>query len=108
MLLGVSNTLVVILLFLQGSDGGVMVASVALWMCFWSSRKKTKLWEAMLFLLTGICVGMLLWGKGMQSLGTLDILLQDGIAKRLGCLAGMDFACGDVPVILRDTSCSSG
>lgn len=87
-LLGVSNTLVVILLFLQGSDGGVMVASVALWMCFWSSRKKTKLWEAMLFLLTGICVGMLLWGKGMQSLGTLDILLQDGIAKRLAAWQG--------------------
>ena len=88
MLLGVSNTLVVILLFLQGSDGGVMVASVALWMCFWSSRKKTKLWEALLFLLTGICVGMLLWGKGMQSLGTFDILLQDGIAKRLAAWQG--------------------
>lgn len=88
MLLGVSNTLVVILLFLQGSDGGVMVASVALWMCFWSSRKKTKLWEAMLFLLTGVCVGMLLWGKGMQSLGTFDILLQDGIAKRLAAWQG--------------------
>ena len=87
-LLGVSNTLVVILLFLQGSDGGVMVASVALWMCFWSSRKKTKLWEAMLFLLTGVCVGMLLWGKGMQSLGTFDILLQDGIAKRLAAWQG--------------------
>ncbi len=88
MLLGVSNTLVVILLFLQGSDGGVMVASVALWMCFWSGRKKTKLWEAMLFLLTGVCVGMLLWGKGMQSLGTFDILLQDGIAKRLAAWQG--------------------
>ena len=88
MLLGVSNTLVVILLFLQGSDGGVMVASVALWMCFWSSRKKTKLWEAMLFLLTGVCAGMLLWGKGMQSLGTFDILLQDGIAKRLAAWQG--------------------
>ena len=88
MLLGVSNTLVVILLFLQGSDGGVMVASVALLMCFWSSRKKTKLWEALLFLLTGVCVGMLLWGKGMQSLGTLDILLQDGIAKRLAAWQG--------------------
>lgn len=88
MLLGVSNTLVVILLFLQGSDGGVMVAGVALWMCFWSSRKKTKLWEAMLFLLTGICVGMLLWGKGMQSLRTFDILLQDGIAKRLAAWQG--------------------
>ena len=88
MLLGVSNTLVVILLFLQGSDGGVMVASVALWMCFWSSRKKTKLWEALFFLLTGACVGMLLWGKGMQSLGTFDILLQDGIAKRLAAWQG--------------------
>ena len=88
MLLGVSNTLVVILLFLQGSDGGVMVASVALWMCFWSSRKKTRLWEAMLFLLTAVCVGMLLWGKGMQSLGTFDILLQDGIAKRLAAWQG--------------------
>lgn len=87
-LLGVSNTLVVILLFLQGSDGGVMVASVALWMCFWSSRKKTKLWEALFFLLTGACVGMLLWGKGMQSLGTFDILLQDGIAKRLAAWQG--------------------
>ena len=88
MLLGVSNILVTILLFLQGSDGGVMVAGVALWMCFWSSRKKTKLWEAMLFLLTGICVGMLLWGKGMQSLGTFDILLQDGIAKWLTAWQG--------------------
>ena len=88
MLLGASNILVTILLFLQGSDGGVMVAGVALWMCFWSSRKKTKLWEAMLFLLTGICVGMLLWGKGMQSLGTFDILLQDGIAKWLAAWQG--------------------
>ena len=88
MLLGASNILVTILLFLQGSDGGVMVAGVALWMCFWSSRKKTKLWEALLFLLTGICVGMLLWGKGMQFLGTFDILLQDGIAKRLAAWQG--------------------
>ena len=30
------------LLFLQGSDGGVMVACVTLWICFWSSRKKNR------------------------------------------------------------------
>lgn len=88
MLLGVCNTFAVILLFLQGSDGGVMVACVALWMCFWGSRKNIKLWEALLFLLTGVCAGMLLWGKGMQSLGTFDILLQDGIAKKMAAWQG--------------------
>ena len=88
LLLGSCNVLAVVMLFLQGSDGGVMVAGVALWLCFWGSRKNTKLWEALLFLLTGVCVGMLLWGKGMQSLGTFDILLQDGIAKRLAAWQG--------------------
>lgn len=88
LLLGSGNVLAVVMLFLQGSDGGVMVAGVALWLCFWGSRKNTKLWEALLFLLTGVCVGMLLWGKGMQSLGTFDILLQYGIAKRLAAWQG--------------------
>ncbi len=66
-LLGGGNVLVVMLLFLQGSDGGVMVACVTLWICFWSSRKKNGLWEPLLVLLSGACVGMLLWGKVMQS-----------------------------------------
>lgn len=87
-LLGVSNTLVVILLFLQGSDGGVMVACVTLWICFWSSRKKNGLWEPLFVLLSGVCAGMLLWGKAMQSLGTYDILLQDGIARKMAAWQG--------------------
>lgn len=88
MLLGVSNTLVVILLLLQGSDGGVMVACVTLWICFWSSRKKNGLWEPLFVLLSGVCTGMLLWGKAMQSLGTYDILLQDGIARKMAAWQG--------------------
>lgn len=87
-LLGVSNTLVVILLLLQGSDGGVMVACVTLWICFWSSRKKNGLWEPLFVLLSGVCAGMLLWGKAMQSLGTYDILLQDGIARKMAAWQG--------------------
>ena len=82
-LLGGGNVLVVMMLFLQGSDGGVMVACVTLWICFWSSRKKNGLWEPLLVLLSGACVGMLLWGKVMQSRGTYDILLQDGIARKM-------------------------
>ena len=82
-LLGGGNVLVVMMLFLQGSDGGVMVACATLWICFWSSRKKNGLWEPLLVLLSGVCVGMLLWGKMMQSLGTYDILLQDGIARKM-------------------------
>lgn len=71
----------VMMLFLQGSDGGVMVACVTLWICF-GAVVKTGLWEPLLVLLSGACVGMLLWGKVMQSLGTYDILLQDGIARK--------------------------
>lgn len=107
-LLGGGNVLVVMMLFLQGSDGGVMVACVTLWICFWSSRKKNGLWEPLLVLLSGACVGMLLWGKAMQSLGTYDILLQDGIARKNGSMAGMVSACSSVSVILWDTLCSSG
>ena len=87
-LLGGGNVLVVMLLFLQGSDGGVMVACVTLWICFWSSRKKNGLWEPLLVLLSGACVGMLLWGKVMQSRGTYDILLQDGIARKMAVWQG--------------------
>lgn len=82
-LFGGGNALMLMLLLLQGSDGGVIVACVTLWICFWSSRKKNGLWEPLLVLLSGVCVGMLLWGKGMQSLGTYDILLQDGIARKM-------------------------
>ena len=87
-LLGGGNVLVVMMLFLQGSDGGVMVACVTLWICFWSSRKKNGLWEPLLVLLSGVCIGMLLWGKVMQSLGTYDILLQDGIARKMAVWQG--------------------
>jgi DNA polymerase-3 subunit alpha (Gram-positive type) len=87
-LLGGGNVLVVMMLFLQGSDGGVMVACVTLWICFWSSRKKNGLWEPLLVLLSGACVGMLLWGKVMQSRGTYDILLQDGIARKMAVWQG--------------------
>ena len=86
--LGGGNVLVVMLLFLQGSDGGVMVACVTLWICFWSSRKKNGIWEPLLVLLSGACVGMLLWGKVMQSRGTYDILLQDGIARKMAVWQG--------------------
>ena len=85
---GACNVLAVMLLFLQGSDGGVLVACVALWLCFWLNRKKPALWKPFSLLLTGVCVGMCLWGKGMQALGTFDILLQDGIAKRLAAWQG--------------------
>ena len=87
-LLGGGNVLVVMMLFLQGSDGGVMVACVTLWICFWSSRKKNGLWEPLLVLLSGACVGMLLWGKVMQYRGTYDILLQDGIARKMAVWQG--------------------
>ena len=65
-----------------------MVACVTLWICFWSSRKKNGLWEPLLVLLSGVCIGMLLWGKMMQSLGTYDILLQDGIARKMAVWQG--------------------
>lgn len=85
---GICSASAVILLFLQGSDGGVMIACVALWVCFWLNREKALLWKPLLLLLTAVCAGMRLWGKGMQSLGTYEILLQDGISKKMAAWQG--------------------
>lgn len=81
--LGVCNVFAVMLLLLQGSDGGVLVAGMGVWLCFWWNRKNPAGWRELLFLMTAVCAGMMLWGKWMQSLGTYDILLQDGISKTL-------------------------
>ncbi len=80
---GACNALAAMLLFLQGSDGGVMVASVALWLNFWLNRKHSGMWKPLLLLLTAICTGMFLLGKGVQTFGTYNILLQEGIAKKM-------------------------
>ena len=88
LILGMCSAAAVMLLFLQGSDGGVMIACVALWLCFWLNREKTLLWEPLLLLLTAVCAGIRLWGKEMQSLGTYEILLQDGISKKMAAWWG--------------------
>lgn len=80
---GICNVPAIMLLLLQGSDSGVIVACVAIGWCFWKVRKQTVLWEPYLLLLAAAALGMSIWGIGMKSLGTYDILLQDGIAKKL-------------------------
>lgn len=82
-LLGGCNLLVIMLLLLQGSAGGVMVACMAIGLCFWLDREKGQLWEPVLLLLVASCAEIRIWGIGMKDLGTYDILLQDGIARKL-------------------------
>ena len=93
LLLGAGNALAVMLLLLQGSDGGVLVAGVAVLLSFCLNRKQSGWWEALLLMLAVACAGMYLWGKEMKAFGTCDILLQDGIAKDMaGCSHWMLFA----------------
>ena len=81
--LGNCNVFAVMLLLLQGSDGGVIVACVAVGLCFWQNRKQVQFWEPYLLFLAASAVGMHFWGIWMKKLGTYDIMLQDGIAKKL-------------------------
>ena len=81
--LGICNVFVVMLLLLQGSDGGVIVACVAVGLCFWQNRKQVQFWEPYLLFLAASALGMYFWGIWMKKLGTYDIMLQDGIAKKL-------------------------
>lgn len=87
-LLGICNLFAVMLLFLQGSDSGVIVVCIAIGACFWLDREKAQFWEPLLLLLAAVCVGIRIWGKWMKTLGTFDILLQDGIAKKLAVWPG--------------------
>lgn len=80
---GAGNVFAFMLLLLQGSAGGVLVASTALGLCFWMDRKKGEIFDKLLLLMAAVSVGMNVWGKWMKHLGTYDILLQDGIAKKL-------------------------
>ena len=90
---GICNMLAVMLLLLQGSDGGVIVAGAAIGLCFWAGREHLESWESYLLLLAISAVGMRIWGIWMKNLGTFDILLQDGVAKKLASWKGwMPFA----------------
>lgn len=73
--------LAMMLLLLQGSDSGVIVACTVMGVCFWLDRKQTGHWEVYFLFLAAVALGMCRWGKWMLYLGTFDILLQDGIAK---------------------------
>lgn len=84
---GICNVPAVMLLLLQGSDSGVIVACVAIGLCFWENRKQMS-WEPYLLLLAASAVGVRIWGGWMKSLGTYYILLQDGIAKKLAVWQG--------------------
>ncbi len=84
---GICNVPAVMLLLLQGSDSGVIVACVAIGLCFWENRKQMS-WEPYLLLLAASAVGVRSWGGWMKSLGTYYILLQDGIAKKLAVWQG--------------------
>lgn len=88
LLYGMCNVLAVMLLLLQGSDGGVLVAAMALGVCFFLTQEQGECWEAFLLLFAVAAVGMQIWGKQMKTLGTYDILLQDGIAKKMGAWRG--------------------
>ena len=88
MLWGICNVLAVMLLFFQGSAGGVIVACVAIGLCFWENRKYPGCWEPYLLMLAASAAGMRIWGIWMKKLGTFDILLQDGIAKKLAVWQG--------------------
>lgn len=80
--------LAMMLLLLQGSDSGVIVACTVMGLCFWLDRKQTGHWEAYFLFLAAVALGMYRWGKWMLYLGTFDILLQDGIAKKLAAWQG--------------------
>lgn len=81
LLAGTCNMLAMMLLLLQGSDSGVIVACTVMGLCFWLDRKQTGHWEVYFLFLAAVALGMCRWGKWMLYLGTFDILLQDGIAK---------------------------
>lgn len=85
---GICNVPAVMLLLLQGSDSGVIVACAAMGLCFWVNRKQTLSWEPYLLLLAASAVGVRIWGGWTKSLGTYYILLQDGIAKKLAVWQG--------------------
>ena len=85
---GICNVPAMMLLLLQGSDSGVIVACVAIGLCFWENRKTPEHWEAYLLLLAATALGMYLWGNRMKKLGTYEILVQDGIAKKLAAWQG--------------------
>ena len=85
---GICNVPAVMLLLLQGSDSGVIVACIAIGLCFWENRKQTPSWEPYLLLLAASAVGVRIWGAWMKRLGTYDILLQNGIAKKLAVWQG--------------------
>ena len=80
--------LAMMLLLLQGSDSGVIVACTVMGVCFWLDRKQTGHWEVYFLFLAAVALGMCRWGKWMLYLGTFDILLQDGIAKKLAAWQG--------------------
>ena len=80
--------LALMLLLLQGSDSGVIVACTVMGLCFWLDRKQTGHWEVYFLFLAAVALGMCRWGKWMLYLGTFDILLQDGIAKKLAAWQG--------------------
>ena len=100
--------LAMMLLLLQGSDSGVIVACTVMGVCFWLDRKQTGHWEVYFLFLAAVALGMCRWGKWMLYLGTFDILLQDGIAKKSGSLAGMDSGCSRVSAALGSLSQDSG
>lgn len=92
---GTCNVFAMMLLLLQGSDSGVIVACTVMGLCFYLDRKQTGRLEAYFLFLVAVSVGMSIWGKGMMYLGTFDILLQDGIAKKLAAWQGwLLFAAG--------------
>lgn len=88
LLAGTCNMLAMMLLLLQGSDSGVIVACTVMGLCFWLDRKQTGHWEAYFLFLAAVALGMYRWSKWMLYLGTFDILLQDGIAKKLAAWQG--------------------
>lgn len=81
--LGISNVTAVMLLLLQGSDSGVLVAAISVWLWLWLNREEDKNWQQILLFLATTAMGMSIIGKIMQRLATDVILLQDGIAKKL-------------------------
>lgn len=93
-ILGICNVLAVMLLLLQGSDSGVLVACISVWLWLWLNRDQQQNWQKILLMLASAFVGMFIFGKILQRLGTYDILLQDGIAKKLAAWWGWPLAVG--------------
>ena len=87
-LLCAANVLAMMLLLLQGSDSGVILAGVAIGFSFWLDREDGRFWEPLLLLLSATALGVRIWGAWMRHLGTYDILVQDGIAKKLAVWNG--------------------